>query len=251
MKDSGIEHLVLIEKILAHDINVPFTREIREGLSLILEEPLAFDDDWIKGTNEDTSIIRLKREYGQLSAYLCSQVHLLNLLSVHYGFKNGEPFIQLDTSSVLGKIRGNPFTKHEWTPFKGEILKGFNHGHIELFSFNHGRKKLYEGKVFESLKAKEIEAAEARLKNIEDPLHKEIIGRLEATKIARNLLDEIDQNVCKKEPTASGKVTGPWLISETNNNGEQFYLCITPHGSSKYKDEFIKSIIEKAKAFKS
>ncbi|KPV95152.1 hypothetical protein AN214_02804 [Pseudoalteromonas sp. P1-9] len=244
--------LILTNKILAHNINQPFSDEIKEGLPLKSCTPLPFGKDLIKFANEDAAIITLKQQFN-VSNYLCCQIQLLNLLARHYGFIGTykHPFLQLNTGSVSDKIKGNPFSKHESTAFNGEVLKGLDHDHIELFAFNtkYGRASLYKNYEFENLKANKLDDTKIRVDSFNDPLQQLVAAPIEASKMAYDLMAETDENVCKKNPTDRGKVTGPWLISEADGEGKRRYLCITPHGNPKYPDTVIKEIIDRAKSF--
>ena len=246
--------ITLIDKILAHDLTKPLTAEIKEGLLLDSGNSSPFSKDWLQNTKKDTTVMFLKQQYEHVGDYLCCQVHLLNLLHMHYGIAGSfpHPYLQVNTGSVIDKVKGNPYSKHENTPFKGLVLKGFYYNHIELFPFSsqYGRSSIYKGPEFESLKNKKVAEAEVRLKSDSDPIQQAESANSEAVKISNDLFKETDQAVCKKSPLDKGKVTGPWLISEKSNTNEYNYLCITPHGNSMYPDKDIKAIIDRAKYFK-
>jgi len=246
--------ILLMNRILAHDITKPFTAELLDGLSFESGKSFPFCDDWFKNATGDPSVTNLKRQYKNVSDYLCCQVHMLNQLHLHYGFrgKYRYPYLQVHSSSVIEKIQGNPYSKHEHTPFKSTVLNGFEHEHIELFPFSskYGRGQIYKGAEFQRLEAEKVEDATVRVKSYKNPLEKLISAEIEAKNIAHELLHETELNVRRKKPTDKGKVTGPWLISELAENNERKYLCITPHGNSMYPDTTIKAIIDIAKDFK-
>ncbi|KPV93930.1 hypothetical protein AN214_04029 [Pseudoalteromonas sp. P1-9] len=221
--------------ILTHNLNKPFPKAITSKFAYTSKIPMKRAlAGWKSDINIDMSVISLKNSFPDVSDYLCAQVHLLNILCRTYGLRHLRykvPFMQLYTGCVQDKIKTNTdvqnsHSKGNCEPFKHPPLKGYNHSHIELFSYSRLRH-------FEKYKVKLIKRA---LKLLND---NEVAS---ASEVANQVGNDLCNNTLKKGPNKRGKVTGFWLISKTVNEEEK-YLCVTPHSNKANNDKCIKSVI--------